>query len=130
MKLIKRISAAFLALIMLAIVAGFMFIRYNARNSAAEDPHDHHHGEDGTCCGRHTVCTHGYDNSDLYFDDEELDKFKEKPKEEYSDEDIDEFRNVLYTMNKEEVDQWLKCLSKRRIEVPQQILDEALLILQ
>ena len=118
-----------LALLLLAIVAGFILFSRFRKNGETHDDH-HHDGEDGTCCGRHTVCTHGYDNSDLYFDDEELDKFREKPKEEYSDEDIDEFRNVLYTMNKEEVDLWLKCLGKRRIEVPEQIMDEILLILQ
>lgn len=118
-----------LALLLLAIIAGFILFNRFRNSGEAHDDH-HHDGEDGTCCGRHTVCTHGYDNSDLYFDDEELDKFREKPKEEYSDEDIDEFRNILYTMQKEEVDQWLKCLNKRRIEVPEQIMDEILLILQ
>ena len=76
------------------------------------------------------MCSHGYDKKDLYFDDEELDRFKEKPQEEYTDKDIEEFRNVLYTMQKDEVNLWIKCLEKRQIEIPEQIKDEILLILQ
>ncbi len=98
--------------------------------SAQIEEEHHHGGEDGVCCGRHTVCTHGYDNSNLYFDDEELDRFKERTIESYTDEEIEEFRNVLYTMHQEEVETWVGCLQKRNIELPEQIKDEILLMLQ
>ena len=47
-----------------------------------------------------------------------------------SDEDIEKFRNVLYTMNSDEVETWAKCLETRGIEIPQEIKEEILLILQ
>ena len=77
-----------------------------------------------------TVCEKGLDKESLYFDDEELDAYKGRSPEEYSEEEIEEFRNVLYTMKSEEVDQWVQCLQQRGIEVPAEIKDEILLILQ
>lgn len=111
-----------------ALVALYFILNKFHRNVV--DVEDHHGGEDGTCCGKHTVCTHGYDNSNLYFDDEELDRFKEKPQNEYTEEDVEEFRNILYTMDSKEVATWVGCLQKRRIELPAQIKDEIFLILQ
>lgn len=116
--------------ILALIVAGFFILRrfYN-NNAEADDHHDHEH-EDGVCCGRHTNCAKGYDNSNLYFDDEELDRFKGKKQEEYSENDIEEFRHVLYTMKENEVDTWAHCLQTRGIEIPQEVKDEILLMLQ
>jgi aspartate-semialdehyde dehydrogenase len=53
--------------------------------------------------------------------------FKE---EAYTDEDIEEFRHILYTMKSEEVDTWVHCLQTRGIEIPQAVKDEILLMLQ
>ena len=111
------------------IVAGFLILRKSNRYMPAATD-GHHDGEDGTCCGRHTNCSKGYDNSNLYFDDEELDRFKGVAQEDYTDSDVEEFRHILYTMKKEEVDTWAHCLQTRGIEIPQEIKDEILLILQ
>lgn len=118
-----------LATILVLIVAGFIVINRIYRNRPAVEDH-HHDSEDGVCCGKHTNCAKGYDNSNLYFDDEELDRFKGIKQEEYTDDDIEEFRNVLYTMKTEEVDNWVHCLQVRGIEMPQTIKDEVLQILQ
>lgn len=119
-------------LIVVATITVILFLiqTFVNRNRNVEEDDHHHDGENGVCCGRHAVCSHGYDKKDLYFDDEELDRFKEKPQEEYTDKEIEEFRNVLYTMQKDEVNLWIKCLEKRQIEIPEQIKDEILLILQ
>lgn len=118
-----------LVIILVTLVA--IYFLYNRFRGPIEDHHDHHHdGADGVCCGRHTVCDKGYDNSNLYFDDEELDRFRGRQAGEYSDEEIEEFRSVLYTMKEEEVEQWVKCLGTRHITPPGQIMDEILLMLQ
>lgn len=114
----------------LFIVGGYIVLNIFRKSDTNETSHEHHTGNDGVCCGRHTICDKGYDNSNLYFDDEELDRFKEKSQTDYNDDEIEEFRNVLYTMRREEVDVWIKCLQKRQIELPEQIKDEILLILQ
>ena len=76
------------------------------------------------------MCDKGYDNSDLYFDDEELDRFRDRAQDSYTDEEAEEFRSILYSMKEEEVDQWIKCLGTRHIELPAQLKDEVLLMLQ
>lgn len=116
--------------ILLLIVAGFFILQKFYRNKPAVDDHHEHGTEDGVCCGKHTNCAKGYDNSNLYFDDEELDRFKGKKQEEYTDEETEEFRNVLYTMRSDEVDTWVHCLQTRGIEIPQEVKEEILLMLQ
>ncbi|MBQ8270017.1 MAG: phospholipase [Bacteroidaceae bacterium] len=116
--------------ILVFIFGGFLILNRFYRNRIVADDHHDHEGEDGVCCGRHSNCAKGYDNSNLYFDDEELDAYKGKKPEDYTEEEIEEFRNILFTMQHEEVDTWVKCLQTRGIEIPQEIKDEILLILQ
>ena len=125
-------SGTIIIAIIFALLAGGMFIlrRIYGNTPTAEDSHDHHDGEDGTCCGKHTNCAKGYDNSNLYFDDEELDRFKGKKPEEYTESEIEEFRHVLYTMREEEVENWAHCIETRGIELPGEIKEEILLMLQ
>ena len=120
-----------LAAILAFIITGFFLLNRFYRNRVVTDDHHHdHEGEDGVCCGRHSNCSKGYDSNNLYFDDDELDAYKGKKAEEYTEEEIEEFRNILFTMQRNEVDTWVKCLQTRGIEIPQEIKDEILLILQ
>lgn len=119
-----------LSLILVLLVAGFFILNKLYRNRSVADEHHTHDTDDGVCCGKHTNCSKGYDNSNLYFDDEELDAFKGKAQEDYTDADIEEFRQILYTMKSEEIDTWVHCLQTRGIEIPQVVKDEILLILQ
>ena len=126
-------SSSILIAIIFALLAGGMFILrriYGNTTTTAEDSHDHHDGEDGTCCCKHTNCAKGYDNSNLYFDDEELDRFKGVKPEDYTEADIEEFRQVLYTMREDEVENWAHCIETRGIELPVEIKEEILLMLQ
>lgn len=116
--------------ILLFIIAGFFILQKLYRNKTVTDDHHSHDTEDGVCCGKHTNCSKGYDNSNLYFDDEELDRFKGTKQEEYTESDIEEFRQILYTMKQSEIDTWVHCLQTRGIEIPQEVKDEILLILQ
>ena len=124
------INTIVLAGILAFIVAGYFILRKLYRNRPVADDHHSHDHEDGVCCGKHSNCSNGYDSTNLYFDDEELDRFKGKQQDEYTDSDIEEFRHILYTMKTEEIDTWVHCLQTRGIEIPQVIKDEILLILQ
>ena len=124
-------SSIIIAIIFVLLASGMFILRKIYGNTAPiEDSHDHHDGEDGTCCGKHTNCAKGYDNSNLYFDDEELDRFKGVKPEEYTEADIEEFRQVLYTMREDEVENWAHCIETRGIELPGEIKEEILLMLQ
>lgn len=63
-----------------------------------------------------------------YFDDEELDRFHGRRADAYTEEEEDEFREVLYTTLTREVSDWLRSLQLRGIELPVGLRDEALML--
>lgn len=65
-----------------------------------------------------------------YFDDEELDCFKGRESNQYSDDEAEEFREVMETMNPAEVKAWNRSLILRQINMPDQIKDEYILLAQ
>ena len=91
--------------------------------------------EEEECCGEHEVCEKGKIKRALrtdieYFDDEELDRFRGTAPDEYDDEAIEEFREVLYTMDPREVDDWLKSLELREVALPDALKDEVFMLLR
>ena len=64
-----------------------------------------------------------------YFDDEDLDRFQGREGNAYSDEEAEEFREVLLTMRENEVKDWSRSLTLRGIQVPDQVKDEFLMLL-
>lgn len=85
------------------------------------------------CCGQHEVCEKdsllaAISKQIDYYDDEELDRFKGRGGDEYSEEEVEEFRNVLYTMQSEEVAGWVRSLQLRQINLPDEAKDEVFLI--
>ena len=69
---------------------------------------------DAECCGQH--------------DDEELDRFRGHSSDGYSEEEIEEFREVMYTCKEDEVAGWSRSLQLRGIELPDELKDELFLI--
>lgn len=65
-----------------------------------------------------------------YYDDEELDAFKGKASDKYTDEEAEEFRNVFYTMQEEDVPGWVRSLQQRELEIPDSLKDEVFLVLR
>lgn len=84
------------------------------------------------CCGQHAVCEKESLLSTKikpdYYDDEELDLLAKRDPESYTDEEIAQFQNVLYTMKDYDVAGWLKSLQLRQIELPSMVKEEALMI--
>lgn len=65
----------------------------------------------------------------VYYDDEELDRFAGRQSEDYSDDEAEQFREVLMTMLPSDVKGWNRSLILRGINVPNQLKDELLLLL-
>ena len=65
-----------------------------------------------------------------YFDDEELDRYKGRQGNLYTDDEAEEFRNVMLTMHQSEVSAWSRSLTLRGIEVPYQVKDELLMLME
>ncbi|MBP5771860.1 MAG: hypothetical protein J6W75_11000 [Bacteroidaceae bacterium] len=63
-----------------------------------------------------------------YFDDEELDRFRGRMADDYTPEEEEEFREVLFTMFPYEVSDWMRSLQQREVELPINVREEALLI--
>lgn len=63
-----------------------------------------------------------------YFDDEELDEYKGRPSDCYTNEEAALFAEVMYTMRREEVPDWLASLTLRGINLPDQLKDEAVML--
>ncbi|PZX14969.1 hypothetical protein LX69_02299 [Breznakibacter xylanolyticus] len=84
------------------------------------------------CCGAHEVCESdsllSSSDSIEYYNDEELDRFRGYKPEQYNEAEVEEFREVLYTLMEREVANWLKSLQLRQINPPMVIRDEALMI--
>lgn len=88
---------------------------------------------DMECCGQHETCEKdsllaAISKQVEYYNDEELDRFRRKEGDEYSEEECEEFRDVLYTMRTDEVAGWVRSLQLRYINLPDELKDEIFLI--
>lgn len=129
---------AFLALMLTTMV--LMEIRERKRQKASGGPADDNPQAekmvrvpvDDECCGRHSVCERESlltSKPDIvYYDDEELDRLRNVAPEDYTEEDLAAVQEVFYTMQDKDVAGWLRSLQLREITIPQELLDEALMI--
>lgn len=88
---------------------------------------------DSECCGQHQICEKesllaAVSKQIEYYDDEELDRFKGRPSDGYSEEEIEEFHDILYSMQEVDVAGWSRSLQLRGIELPDELKDELFLI--
>ncbi len=86
----------------------------------------------GGCCGAHEVCEKdsliaAFVEEPEYFDDDELDKYSNRDSSRFNDEEVEEFREVFYTILDEEKPKWVRSLQLRSISVPDQMKDEVLM---
>lgn len=88
---------------------------------------------DSECCGQHAVCEKesllaAVSRQIEYYDDEELNRFKGRPADQYTADETDEFRDILYSMQEEDVAGWSRSLQLRGINLPDELKDELFLI--
>ena len=87
----------------------------------------------GECCGQHETCERdsllaAVSKQIEYYDDEELDRFRGIESDAYEEDAVNEFSDVLYTLQEIEVAGWLRSLQLRGINLPDALKDEAFLI--
>ena len=85
------------------------------------------------CCSLNEVCPSekilmSINKELLYFNDEELDSFKGRTPDGYTDDEIEQFRDVLYTLRDDELLAWQKSVKKRGITLPATINDECIML--
>ena len=86
---------------------------------------------DGTDDKCEQVCMMEAATKDIeYYDDEELDRFRGRQSDQYTDEEVEEFATVLYTMQPKEGKAWNRSLILREINLPNQIKDELIAMIE
>ena len=127
---------ALLALTVVAMVIGKIYYhRINkkiARGELTEVPDVVE--ADAECCGQHETCEKdsllaAVSKGIEYYNDEELDRFRGRYSGEYTDEEVEEFREVMLTCKDDEVAGWCRSLQLRGIELPDDLKDELFLII-
>ncbi len=106
--------------------------RKEARGEAVESPLPVNPA-DMECCGQHEVCEKesllaAVSKQIEYYDDEELDAYRGVSSDSYAEEQIEQFRDVLYTMRDTEVAGWVRSLQLRGVALPDALKDEVILI--
>ena len=89
--------------------------------------------DDSPCCGMHVTCEKDSllpEVSDKieYFDDEELYAYAGRDADCYSDEEIEQFRDVLLTLLPSDIAPWARSIQLRGIVLPTAVRDELLMI--
>ncbi len=119
-----------IALVILGIIA-FLVMHFSSKgeNNSKDEvilP------EEG-CCGAHEICEvdlkRKLSEEIIYFEDEELDAFREIAENNYQDDAIEQFREVLYTLKKKEINDWLHSLELRKIALPDILKPEVIMLL-
>lgn len=89
---------------------------------------------DEECCGAHEVCDKDSllnpDCEIVYFDDEELDELADVDPSSYTENQKSQLADVFYTLKESDVAGWLRSLQLRKIELPEDIKEEALMIVR
>ena len=90
-------------------------------------------GDDSACCGMHITCEKDSLLADVspeveYFDDEDLDRFRGRDAEAYTDPEIEEFREVLLTLLPTDIAPWARSIQLRGITLPTPVREELLMI--
>ena len=120
----------------IALVAGFLRekkLKHQLKNGEITELPTIHQVENMECCGQHETCEKesllaAVSKQIEYYDDEELDRFRGRESDAYSPDEIEEFREVLYTMKDDEVAGWVRSLQLRAVLLPDELKDEVFMI--
>ena len=123
------IIALYIALAIVGVGAVLWALDRRHRSDVEPEPAT----EPEQCCGMHITCERdsllaNVSDSIEYFDDEELDRFRGRSADDYSDAEVEEFRDVLLTLQPDDIAAWGRSIQLRGIELPTAVREELLLI--
>ena len=123
------IIALYIALAIVGVGAVLWALDRRHRSDVEPEPAT----EPEQCCGMHITCERdsllaNVSDSIDYFDDEELDRFRGRSADDYSDAEVEEFRDVLLTLQPDDIAAWGRSIQLRGIELPTAVREELLLI--
>ena len=129
------------------ILLGLLFVvglvlwlldRRKPHDALADEEAPHAAAPDASCadtrCALHSVCPSeqlamaACAEAAAYYDDEELDDYRGRAGEDYTDAEVEQFREVLYTLRPAEVLPWHHSLQRRGVALPSVLRDELLML--
>ena len=120
----------FILLFLITVVLYEIRERQRTKSSTTENPSSRPDG----CCGEHLVCERETllqtKPEIIYYDDEELDELAGIAPENYSEVQKNAIRQVFSTLQERDVAGWCRSIQMRNIALPQDIREEALLIVR
>lgn len=124
----------FLSLVSLGIIAAILTL-FSKKKEGEPDVVQSSSTSCSTCSGEDPRCEQECmmeaSTKDIeYYDDEELDEFKGRPAESYTDEEVEIFSEVLYTLKPGEAKGWNRSLILRGINIPNQLKDELVMMIE
>lgn len=127
-------TASLILLSSLVIVGVILYLHH--RHTTRDDetlPDASTRPESEECCGMHITCEKDSLLSSVsegiqYYDDEELDQYAGRNADDYTDEEIEQFRDVLLTLLPHDIAGWGRSIQLRGITLPQPVRDELLMI--
>lgn len=132
---------AIVALLALGLVAALLDwwqnrekARQIALGLASPDEDENPHQVEGACCGMHMTCERdsllaAVSTKIVYYDDEELDRYRGISADSYDSSALDEFREILFTLHEDDVAGWVRSLQLREIAIPEELKPEIYLII-
>lgn len=110
----------------------YFWEHYRSKRHGASLHHSPQQETGVVCCGMHAICekTGAFITPPEYYDDEELDRFAGRSADDYTEEETEEFRDILLTLAQSDAPGWAISLQKRNITLPASVKPELDLMLQ
>lgn len=122
----------------LMVVVGIVLYIFDLRSrKPGEEPEPvvmpENDGCSDDCCSTNEVCPSemllaGCDREIVYFEDEELDAYKGRAADDYTPDEEEQFRDVLYTLKPTDLLTWEQSVKKRGIILPKAIREEFIML--
>ena len=123
-----------LFIVLIVVVVTLIEINERRKKSMTHDQSPKTNQRPEGCCGEHLVCekeTLLQTNAEVvYYDDEELDVLAGVKPDEWTEEQHEAVRQVFRTLEERDVPGWCRSLQLRGIELPEDVREEALLIVK
>ena len=115
--------------VLIVLFAVFKLKKAQPKDTIAPETQEEPREVASDCCGAHEICE--FDESAfneeiiVYFNDEELDELRNIREADLTASQIDDLREVLYTMKTNEISKWIISLGRRHIHLPEILKQEA-----
>lgn len=122
-----------IALVCVGVVLYLFHTRDQQQTSPETEEETTIQNDSDECCGMHITCEKdsllaSVSREIEYYDDEELDRFRGRTSDGYTEEETEEFRNVLLTLMPHDIAGWGRSIQLRGLELPDAVREELLMI--